>query len=349
MAHDTPLEVRMPKKYVEMLMHQEITGSMLLTMLMLYTWSDWKTGVVERVSAMGLATATHDAFHKNTYQDALVRWEQMGEITREIKQGSHKQFPVTIHNYRAQATKVDKKTGESVTMHFMVNEGPTITYAQFLKGVRVEDLHEAHTEGVSEGVDEAPTEGVERTSIIKQDIIQEDLQVNPSGDVQESSSSSSWETEPGKKVLEPEKTKPTLKPLWDAWKGQGGLGEFTESQICLSILYLLCYRPKNEWYKKNLTDFGFIERCYKKMMQDTPPGWERPENPTTPNAPAEPQNSEPLWDRYKMVTMIQTRIDEAVPYLEKHRTDYQAHPGWLEEFDWRINESRSDNASTVSG
>src|ERR1019366_850971 len=97
---DSPLEVRIPIRYFDMLMDGEITGSMLLTMGMLYRWSNWGNGKVKKVSASGLATATADAFHKNTYQDALQRWGQMGEIERHMTLGSHKSYPVTIHNYR---------------------------------------------------------------------------------------------------------------------------------------------------------------------------------------------------------------------------------------------------------
>jgi len=79
---DSPLEVRMPVRYCDMLMDGDITGSMLLTMLMLYRWSDWGNGKVKKVSASGLETATNDAFHRQTYKDALLKWEQMGYITR---------------------------------------------------------------------------------------------------------------------------------------------------------------------------------------------------------------------------------------------------------------------------
>ncbi|MGA2609826.1 MAG: hypothetical protein ABSH01_20500 [Terriglobia bacterium] len=179
------LEVRIPKRYVQMMMDGEITGSMLLTMVMLYSWSGWDNGYVKKVSSKGLATASNDAYHRNTYQDALVRWEQMGEIKRHLTLGSHKSYPVTIHNYRAQITKVDEETGESVTKRCMINKHATITYREYLEGVRAEALDETLDEGVAEGVEEALDEGVQRTSISKHNILQDSLLDNKQESVQE--------------------------------------------------------------------------------------------------------------------------------------------------------------------
>jgi len=180
---DSPLEVRIPIRYFDMLMDGEITGSMLLTMGMLYRWSDWGNGKVKKVSASGLATATADAFHKNTYQDALQRLEQMGEIERHMTLGSHKSFPVTIHNYRKRVEVRDKLTKDLVWKTFTINKWKTVTYKEFQDGLRAEALDGAPTEGVAEGVDEAPAEGVERTCISEhepasdlQEDLQEDLQ-----------------------------------------------------------------------------------------------------------------------------------------------------------------------------
>jgi hypothetical protein len=115
MADEMPeLEVRIPVRYFDMMMDGDITGSMMLTMSMLYRWSDWGTGRAKRVSAEGLVTATHDAYHRNTYQDALRKWEEMGEITREMTLGSHKSYPVLIHNYRKRALVRDRETKELV-------------------------------------------------------------------------------------------------------------------------------------------------------------------------------------------------------------------------------------------
>ena len=150
------LEVRMPVKFVDMMMAGEITGSMLLTMLMLYRWANWRTGRVDRVSAQGLATASNDAYHKNTFQDALKRWDDTGYIKREMTPCSKKQFPVVINNFRVRV-KTKGKDGEPVMKSCLINKSSTITYAEFKKGVRVEPL----AEGVEEGVDEALAEGVE--------------------------------------------------------------------------------------------------------------------------------------------------------------------------------------------
>ena len=184
---DSPLEVRIPVRYFDMLMDGEITGSMLLTMGMLYRWSNWGNGKVKKVSASGLATATADSFHKNTYQDALQRWEQMGEIERHMTLGSHKSYPVTIHNYRKRLEVRDKVTKDLVWKTFTINKWKTVTYKEFQDGLRAEALDGAPTEGVAEGVDEgvdeAPAEGVERTCISEhepasdlQEDLQEDLQ-----------------------------------------------------------------------------------------------------------------------------------------------------------------------------
>jgi len=39
------LEVRIPVKFVDMMMAEEITGSILLTMLMLYRWANWRKAI----------------------------------------------------------------------------------------------------------------------------------------------------------------------------------------------------------------------------------------------------------------------------------------------------------------
>jgi len=164
-------------------MDGEITGSMLLTMGMLYRWSDWGNGKVKKVSASGLATATADAFHKNTYHDALQRWEQMGEIERHMTLGSHKSYPVTIHNYRKRVQVRDKVTKDLVWKTLTINKWKTVTYKEFQNGIRAEALDGAPTEGMDEGVDEsvdeAPAEGVERTCISEHEPasgLQENLQ-----------------------------------------------------------------------------------------------------------------------------------------------------------------------------
>jgi hypothetical protein len=189
MMSQPELEVRIPKRYVQMMMDGEITGSMLLTMVMLYSWSGWDNGYVKKVSSKGLATASNDAYHRNTYQDALVRWERMGEIKRHLTLGSHKSYPVTINNYRAQITEIDEETGESVTKRCMINKHATITYREYLEGVRAEALDETLDEGVAEGVeealDEALDEGVQRTSISKHNILQDSLQEDNHNNMQE--------------------------------------------------------------------------------------------------------------------------------------------------------------------
>jgi hypothetical protein len=73
---------------------------MVVAMLCLRDWSDWKTGIVKHASAGGLRTATSRAFSVRTYQSAMNRLEKMGWITRHIVNGSRTDFPVTVHNYK---------------------------------------------------------------------------------------------------------------------------------------------------------------------------------------------------------------------------------------------------------
>ena len=132
------LEVRMPRKFAEMLMRSEITGSMYLTMSMLYTWANWKTGIVDRVSAQGLETSTNHVLSAGAYQDALKRRDDTGYITRYIIHGSRLMYRVKIHNFKVRFKMKDKESGEIVTRTCTINKLEPITYGEFKKGVRVE-------------------------------------------------------------------------------------------------------------------------------------------------------------------------------------------------------------------
>jgi hypothetical protein len=78
-----------------------IKPSMLAVMIMLYRWANWKTGRVKRTSAGAIAQFCQGKWSERTIQDALKKLEELGYITRHFKKGSHKWYPVTIHNYIA--------------------------------------------------------------------------------------------------------------------------------------------------------------------------------------------------------------------------------------------------------
>ena len=62
---------RIPFTMFDAMEKGEITLCMLLVMIWLYRWADWSTGVVRKTSADRLVWATHGAFHKRTFQQAL--------------------------------------------------------------------------------------------------------------------------------------------------------------------------------------------------------------------------------------------------------------------------------------
>jgi hypothetical protein len=129
------------------------------------------------------------------------------------------------------------------------------------------------------------------------------------------------------------------KYLWNKWKGQGSLEGFPEKEICYAILYLLRHKPRNDWYIENLTDFGFIRRNIKKMMDDTPPGW-RPSDACasgTGSAITTPDPT-PLWDRMEMARQAVSNLGIAQAYFKQHQTEYEQHPKWADwksDFEWR--------------
>lgn len=93
-------DIRIPDILVQQMMDGEITCAMLVTMVILRKWSNWDTGIVRRVCASSLCYAANEAYSVRTFQDALLRLEKMGWITRQIVNGSHKWYPVVIHNYK---------------------------------------------------------------------------------------------------------------------------------------------------------------------------------------------------------------------------------------------------------
>jgi hypothetical protein len=141
-------DVRIPAAMITQMMEGEITASMLLTMNMLYLWSNWNTGKVRRVCASSLCYASSEAFSANTFSEALRRLEWMGWITRHMKPGSHKWYPVTIHNYKMTETK------DGVTRVHIVNPRDIEVYETFPQGRRDDAVNETVDRSGDEGVDE---------------------------------------------------------------------------------------------------------------------------------------------------------------------------------------------------
>ena len=100
MVQDFHFDVRIPAVLIEQMMQGEITCAMLVTMTILYKWSNWSTGTVRAVCASSLHLASHKAYSEKTFQESLKRLEEIGWITRQMTLGSHKWYPVTIHNYK---------------------------------------------------------------------------------------------------------------------------------------------------------------------------------------------------------------------------------------------------------
>ena len=93
-------DVRIPDALVQQMLDGEITCAMMITMVILYKWANWKTGRVRWVSSGGLRTASHKQYSDRTFRVSLQKLEGMGWITRHMTPGSHKDYPVTIHNYK---------------------------------------------------------------------------------------------------------------------------------------------------------------------------------------------------------------------------------------------------------
>jgi hypothetical protein len=92
-------EVRTPELLFDQKSRGEITLPMLLAMIYLRKWADWRTGKVAHASAAGLCTATRE-YSVRTFQAAMKKLEEMGWITQHIVHGSRTDFPVTLHNFK---------------------------------------------------------------------------------------------------------------------------------------------------------------------------------------------------------------------------------------------------------
>lgn len=149
MAHNFEYDVRIPQVLVKQMMEGEVTVAMLAAMNVLHMWADWRTGRVRRVSASGLHFACNSAYSVRTFSEALRKLEAMGWITRHTVAGSHKWYPVTIHNY--------KWVDDAGKVHIL-NPKELVACA----GSKTGGCGEASYEGSDEASEEASDEGSER-------------------------------------------------------------------------------------------------------------------------------------------------------------------------------------------
>jgi hypothetical protein len=250
-----------------MLMAGEITGCMMLTIVMLYRWANWRTGLVPHVSAQGLGTATGDAYHRQTFKDALVRLEQMGHIARHMTLGSHKSYSVTVNNFRKCVRIKDRDTGETVLKTFTINKVNTVTYEEFLKGARPEAIPERLPEAVPEALPEEIPEGLPRTCNSKQ----EELARAEHENEQEQAG------EEGGEAADAHPPVPSCdsanRNIWDTWSED--VGKIPASQIRRALLYNLKYNERPFWRYKKLSP-ALIRRKAQELVDDVPFGWEDP-------------------------------------------------------------------------
>jgi hypothetical protein len=102
---DTPLFAAIPFSLIDAAGDGDITQSMLAVMVFLYRWAKWETGRVKRTSAPAIASWCQGKWSEKTIQDAMLRLERQGYITRENTPGSHETYPVVIHNYVAKVRR----------------------------------------------------------------------------------------------------------------------------------------------------------------------------------------------------------------------------------------------------
>jgi hypothetical protein len=146
-------DVRIPVALIKQMMEGEITAAMLLTMNMLYLWSNWNTGKVRRVCASSLCYASGKAFSERTFSEALRKLEWMRWITRRMVKGSTKWYPVLLHNY--------KWVDDAGKVHIL-NPTEIKVYEKFPEGRRDEASWEGSDEDSDEDSDEGSDEGSDR-------------------------------------------------------------------------------------------------------------------------------------------------------------------------------------------
>lgn len=98
--------VRLPVALEYAVADGEITVTMYLVMTKMHLWADWRTGVVDHVSARRIARAygsetgnEEDVPSVRTFQRALQGLKEARWIISGYKPGSKNSYPVTICNY----------------------------------------------------------------------------------------------------------------------------------------------------------------------------------------------------------------------------------------------------------
>ena len=138
--------VKVPEWLVDAVHAGLITGAMLFTMVILYRWSNWATGIVQTCSAAGLVTWSRHAYSETTFSLSLRRLEKAGYISRKMVKGSHDSYSVTISNYESRK-KVKNSEGNIVTIVAMINHRAIGTWKKSKRG------------GLPEGTPETPHDG----------------------------------------------------------------------------------------------------------------------------------------------------------------------------------------------
>jgi hypothetical protein len=92
---------RVPYAIFDARQNDELTGSMFITMVWLYKWADWSTGVIRRFDASRLEAATCGEFTQRTFEWAVQKLVVAGWLRSGHVRGSRKPFAVTICNYVA--------------------------------------------------------------------------------------------------------------------------------------------------------------------------------------------------------------------------------------------------------
>ncbi len=127
--------VNIPRQLLDDLADGKITPGMFHCMIWLYRWADWKTGVVKWVSASRIAEDMWpEGIRLNTVREYLRLLGLCGYIRSDYKQGSRKNYSVTIMNFQSEKIPI--------------NPHPTVGYKEFLR------------KGVSDAVSDAVSDTV---------------------------------------------------------------------------------------------------------------------------------------------------------------------------------------------
>lgn len=364
-----PFDVRIPQHFVKSLHTGDITPSMLLTLVLLHNWADWKTGVVRSASAAGLATWSRKAYSVRTFSEALRKLQLMGHITKETVQGSHHDYPIVIHNY-----KIYDDAGNAT----IINPKTTKTWAEIETG---------HCDG---GSDETSDEGSDETSdkvlSLNESQIKSQNEVDrwvggEAGCQPDTQSKGIPEVEAG--VVSGEQV-PVTEPVPPA-KPEVPAREASPARVLAERFFAYqgspakLYKHEKDWTRR----FGVLLGLYPNLGDimtfafETNEFWPQklirpasdplsyfeakladPEDKKgsirniftdyqarkaaakarKPAAPAKPvkTDDEPLFDMLRLIGLRNRSVAEAREYFQKHRKEYEEqHPEWLGEFKFR--------------